>query len=84
MAANRLLLEKGAPGIGVSGLLNRSRPQRCESWAMNRCSSGVRRPEPIGGCRFNAAERRFGRLDILVNCAGYVNLQPATKSRSEW
>lgn len=34
---------------------------------------------------FNAAQRRFGRLDILVNCAGYVNLQPATEvTLEEW
>lgn len=34
---------------------------------------------------FNAAQSRFGRLDILVNCAGYVNLQPATEvTLEEW
>ncbi len=34
---------------------------------------------------FSAAQQCWGRLDILVNCAGYVNLQPATEiAFSEW
>ncbi len=33
----------------------------------------------------SAVVDQFGRLDILVNCAGYVNLQPATEiAFSEW
>jgi NAD(P)-dependent dehydrogenase (short-subunit alcohol dehydrogenase family) len=88
MAANRLLLEKGArlvlmyPAFEQDKAAAALRELGDEQVFCQVCD--VTEPDSVAAA-FNAAERRFGRLDILVNCAGYVNLQPATEvTLEEW
>ena len=88
MAANRLLLEKGARLVlmypafeqdqAAAALRELGEEQVCCQVCDVTDSDSV-------AAAFNAAQSRFGRLDILVNCAGYVNLQPATEvTLEEW
>ncbi|HBL7016707.1 TPA: D-threitol dehydrogenase [Serratia marcescens] len=88
MAANRLLLEKGARLVLMYPLFEQDKAAAAlrelgeEQVFCQVCD--VTDPDSVVAA-FNAAERRFGRLDILVNCAGYVNLQPATEvTLEEW
>lgn len=88
MAANRLLLEKGArlvlmyPAFEQDKAAAALRELGEEQVFCQVCD--VTEPGSVAAA-FNAAQRRFGRLDILVNCAGYVNLQPATEvTLEEW
>lgn len=88
MAANRMLLEKGAnlvllyPPFEQDKVALVAQELGQEKVAYQRCD--VASPPSVEAA-FAAALAHFGRLDILVNCAGYVNLQPATDiTIGEW
>jgi NAD(P)-dependent dehydrogenase (short-subunit alcohol dehydrogenase family) len=88
MAANQMLLEKGArlvllyPAFEQEIVAAIKQQLGEEKVAYQVCD--VADPQSVATA-FSAAQQCWGRLDILVNCAGYVNLQPATEiAFSEW
>ncbi|EFE94698.1 GolD/DthD family dehydrogenase [Serratia odorifera] len=88
MATNHMLLEKGAQLVLMypefeQHRLAEARQQLGDAQVAYQ-SCDVTDPTSVHSA-FSAAQLRFGQIDILVNCAGYVNLQPATEiTLAEW
>lgn len=88
MATNRMLLEKGARLALLYPAFEADKvPAAIAALGEERVSyiqCDVTEPQSVSQA-LEQTVGRFGRLDILVNCAGYVNLQPATEiGFDEW
>ncbi|NUU65696.1 D-threitol dehydrogenase [Enterobacteriaceae bacterium BIT-l23] len=88
MASNEMLLEKGARlALLYPGFEREKAQQEAERFDADRVlfvECDVTDPASVEQA-FAQVERHYGQIDILINCAGYVMLQPVLETDiAEW